>query len=70
MDIFNNPLIKKIALGKLKSYMKENNISLIAVTIKSGTDEIDFEPYTEEVVIIPAREMEEIKSLITQNIKA
>jgi len=69
MDIFNNPLIKKLALGKLKSYMKDNKIFAVIVTINPETDEVDFDAKEKPVVIIPSDEYEALKNLLTEKIK-
>lgn len=69
MDIFNNPLIKKIALGKLKSYMKENKISAVIVTVNPTTDEVEFDAQEKPVAIIPAEDYKALTVLLTEKIK-
>lgn len=69
MDIFNNPLIKKIALGKLKSYMTDNGISAVIVTINPATSEIEFDAKEFPIAVVPASELEALKKLLTDKIK-
>lgn len=68
MDIFTNPLIKKIALKKLRDYMTDNKISCITVTI-NPSGEIDFTPHEGAGKYVTQAELSEIQKLIKNNIQ-
>ena len=59
MDIFNNPLIKNVALKQIKSLMKENNLKAI-VLIQDQAGEIQFELLKQN----PIEESEKLKKQV------
>jgi len=48
MDIFNNPLIKSIALGQLKGLMKENGLKNIIISLDEK-EEAKFDLLKEDI---------------------
>jgi len=66
MDIFNNPLIRKIALGQLRGLMKENGLKNIIISL-DDKDEAKFdllkEDIREEVITLKEENKKLLKSI-------
>jgi len=65
--ITKNPLIKNLALGKLKEACKENGITLIAVIPDPETGELKFETYSEAVVVVTKQKLSDLINLAVKD---
>jgi hypothetical protein len=64
MEIFNNPLVKSIALKQLKKLMKESNLESIVIKL-DDSGEPDFLLFTQDIV----KENQELKLTIANFLK-
>ena len=61
--ITKNPIIKNLALGKLKDACKENGITLITVIPNTETGELEFATYSEPVVVVTKQKLTDLINL-------
>jgi len=64
MEIFNNPLVKSIALKQLKKLMKEGNLQSIVIKL-DDSGEPDFLLFRQDIV----KENEDLKNTIANFLK-
>jgi hypothetical protein len=64
MEIFNNPLVKSIALKQLKKLMKESNLQSIVIKL-DDSGEPDFLLFRQDIV----KENQELKLTIANFLK-
>lgn len=61
-SITGNPIVKNLLFKQLKSAMKENNISLIAITLDEK-GEPNFEVFNNPVSVVDEAELTTLKTL-------
>jgi hypothetical protein len=61
-SLFSNPIIKKIALAKIKEVMAANDVSLITITVENG--ELAFNAYTEPMKVMSQKDFTETLSIL------
>lgn len=72
MDIdklFSNKFVKDAALGTLKKSMKQNNVTSCVIKYNVQSDELDFEFYTGNNVVIPVSDLEYYKNAVNELLK-
>lgn len=57
--LFTNPAVKKAAFGMIIKMIKENNLTMVALTLDAN-DEIVVTPYKDTVIVVEAAPFENI----------
>jgi len=63
--LLDNPIIKNLALGKVKKAFKENGVRLITITADE-TGELQFEVYTDAMKVMTETDFNETIKTLTQ----
>jgi hypothetical protein len=65
-SLFSNKIIKNAALGSLKTAMKSNNLRLAVIVYVPDKDELEYQFYSGENVIISQQDLDFYKNSVTE----
>lgn len=65
MNIFENPLVERLATNKLKEIFQEHGFELITISLNEN-GKIDFSGYKEKMKVIPENDFIELLKQITE----